>query len=144
MTLCPTALLQREKSLRKADLVAECVLRGISVLPGETCAQMRDRLAATTSALGGGEGMGVPLHTCAARDAQWKTEILQVFPLRRSLPTRRLGGLQGVYMAEMPATALPVAALGPEGMQTVARLAAAHSGRVVQLQAGRSPEAYSR
>ena len=39
-------------------------------------------------------------------------------------------------MAEMPATALPAAALGPAGLQTVAELSAAHSGRALQMRAG--------
>jgi len=36
----------------------------------------------------------------------------------------------------MPATALPMAGLGPAGLQAVAHLAAAHSGRPVQMRAG--------
>jgi len=48
---------------------------------------------------------------------------------------KRLHELDTSYMAEMQATALPVAALGPAGMQTVAELAAAHSGRDVQMKA---------
>jgi len=59
-----------------------------------------------------------------------------VFPLRRSIATTSLGGCRGVYMAVVPATALPATALGPTGLQTVAELAAKHSGRTIQMRAG--------
>ena len=122
--------------MHKAELLRECQMRGLEVHPAETCAQLRGHLATTPAASEIAERTDVPLRTCAARDSQWVTEIAQVFTLRRSIPARIVGGCRGVYMAEMQATALPVAALGPAGMQTVAELAAAHSGRAVQMKAG--------
>ena len=127
---------QINKTFRKADLLRECQARGISVDSGETCAQMRGRLVAMASATDTEAGTAASLRTCAARDAKWITEIRQVFPLRRSIATTSLGGSRGVYMALVPATALPAAALGPTGLQTVAELAAKHSGRTFQMRAG--------
>ena len=134
MTLRPFVHIQIDKTFHQADLLHECQMRGIFVHPGETCVQMRGHLAATPSPSDPEAGTGAALR--AAHNSQWVTEIQQVFRLRRSITARSLGGSQGVYMAEMPATALPVAALGPAGLQTVAELAAAHSGRAVQLRAG--------
>ena len=126
--------------MHKAELLRECQMRGLEVHPDETCTQLRGHLATTPRASETVQTTHAPLRTCAARDSKWVTEILQVFPLRRSIPTRAVGGSRGVYMAEMQATALPVQALGPDGMQTVAELAALHSGRAVQMKACRDSE----
>jgi len=102
-------------------------MQGILVQPGETCSQIRRYLAARPRVSDTEAGISDSPHTCAARNSQWVTEIQQVFPLHKSITTRSLVGSRGVYMSAMPATALPVAALGPTGLQAVAQLAAAHS-----------------
>jgi hypothetical protein len=136
LTMHARVLVQIEKTFRKADLFRECQLRGIAVDPSQTCEQLKSRLRATPSATDTGAGTGASLRTCAARDSRWITEIREVFPLRKSIATTSLGGSRGVYMALVPATALPAAALGPTGLQTVAELAAKHSGSTFQMRAG--------
>ena len=87
----------------------------------------RDSKAELEARLRGTLQEAVPtLHTCA-NESKCTRHIRAVFPLRRSIPVTRISSNCGVFVAEVPARALPAGALGDTGMRRVAALAANRS-----------------